>query len=128
ARGEGALLVKTLFEKAEERGIDIRYETAVDGLLQDADGRICGVSVRTRSGKQQLEADAVVLASGGFQANPAMRTAYLGPVWSNVKVRGTRFNTGDLIQPALAVGAVAYGDWSGCHATPIDADASDYGE
>ena len=57
-----------------------------------------------------------------------MRVAYLGPSWSLVKVRGTRFNTGELLRAALDLGAVAYGDWSGCHATPIDADAPEYGE
>ena len=47
-----------------------------------------------------------------------MRTAYLGPTWSLVKVRGTRFNTGEMIRQALDLGAQSYGEWAGCHATP----------
>ena len=43
-------------------------------------------------------AESVVLACGGFEANPEWRTRYLGPGWDLAKVRGTRFNTGDGIQ------------------------------
>jgi tricarballylate dehydrogenase len=92
------------------------------------DGRVTGVEVRGPDGAQVLQCRTVVLASGGFQANPEMRTAYLGPHWSLVKVRGTRFNTGEMTRAALAAGAQSYGEWSGCHATPIDADAPTYGE
>jgi tricarballylate dehydrogenase len=45
-----------------------------------------------------------------------------------VKVRGTRFNTGEMLRAALAIGAQGYGEWAGCHATPIDAGAPLYGE
>ena len=41
---------------------------------------------------------AVVLASGGFEANAEMRTRYLGPDWELAKVRGTRHNTGEGIR------------------------------
>jgi tricarballylate dehydrogenase len=128
ADGEGVELSATLFRLAHERGIDIRYEHQVVGLLQSDDGRICGVRVRTPSGYAELQAPAVVLGSGGFQANPEMRTAYLGPVWSKVKVRGTRFNTGEVHREAMKAGAQSYGEWSGCHATPIDGDAPLYGD
>jgi tricarballylate dehydrogenase len=57
-----------------------------------------------------------------------MRTAYLGPAWSTVKVRGTRYDTGELTRAAFELGAASAGQWSGCHATPIDADAPEYGE
>jgi tricarballylate dehydrogenase len=128
-KGEGVELSATLFRLAEERGIEVRYETQVVEILQDEqDGRVTGVRVKTAVGYRELHAGALILASGGFQANPEMRTAYLGPVWSKVKVRGTRFNTGEGHRAALQVGGQGYGEWSGCHATPIDADAPAYGE
>ena len=43
----------------------------------------------------------MVLACGGFEANPEWRTRYLGPGWELAKVRGTRYNTGDGIRMAL---------------------------
>lgn len=128
-KGEGVELSATLFRLAEERGIEVRYETQVVELLQDEeDGRIEGVRVKTADGFALLQARSVVVASGGFQANPEMRTSYLGPDWSKVKVRGTRFNTGDVHRAAMKVGGQGYGEWSGCHATPIDADAPVYGD
>jgi tricarballylate dehydrogenase len=70
----------------------------------------------------------VVLASGGFQANVAWRTRYLGPGWDLAKVRGTRFNTGDGIRMALDSGARAAGNWSGCHAVGWDRNAPEFGD
>ncbi|HJY81890.1 MAG TPA: FAD-dependent tricarballylate dehydrogenase TcuA [Candidatus Binatia bacterium] len=127
-KGEGVVLSSTLFRLAEEAEIPILYETQAQRLITAPEGRIAGVEVRGPEGIHLLNCRALVLASGGFQANPEMRTAYLGPNWSLVKVRGTRFNTGEMIRAALATGAQSYGEWSGCHATPIDADAPTYGE
>jgi tricarballylate dehydrogenase len=70
----------------------------------------------------------VVLASGGFQANAAWRTRYLGPGWDLAKVRGTRFNTGDGIRMALDIGARSTGNWSGCHAVGWDRNAPEFGD
>jgi len=70
----------------------------------------------------------VVLAAGGFQANPEWRTRYLGPGWELAKVRGTRFNTGDAIRMALDAGAAATGNWSGCHAVAWERNAPEFGD
>ncbi len=127
-KGEGVVLSSSLFRLAEDAEIVILYETQARRIITAANGRVEGIEVRGPEGTRVLYCRALVLASGGFQANPEMRTAYLGPNWSLVKVRGTRFNTGEMLRAALASGAQSYGDWSGCHATPIDADAPPYGE
>ena len=57
-----------------------------------------------------------------------MRARYLGPGWDQVKVRGTRFNTGETLLMALDVGAKPVGHWQGCHATPIDGNAAPVGD
>jgi tricarballylate dehydrogenase len=75
-----------------------------------------------------VRAKAVVLAAGGFQANAEMRTRYLGPLWELAKVRGTRFNTGDGIKMALAIGAMPTGNWSGGHAVGWDRNAPEFGD
>jgi tricarballylate dehydrogenase len=71
---------------------------------------------------------AVVLACGGFEANPEWRTRYLGPGWDLAKVRGCRYNQGDGIRMAMELGAQATGNWSGCHATTWDRNAPAYGD
>ena len=43
-------------------------------------------------------------------------------------MRGTRFNTGDGIRMALEIGAMPYGNWSGCHAVGWDRNAPEFGD
>ena len=68
------------------------------------------------------------MASGGFEANAEMRARYLGPNWDQVKVRGTKHNTGEVMRMAIDIGARPVGHWQGCHATPIDGNAPQMGE
>src|SRR5258705_360088 len=79
-------------------------------------------------GFEELAAKAVVLGCGGFEANPEWRARYLGRPWDHAKVRGTRYNTGDGLRMAIEVGALPHGQWTGCHSTPIDADAPPHGD
>lgn len=121
--GGGVGLVEMLFESARKHGIEIWYNARGYKLLCNAGGRICGVKVRREGKDVDVYAKAVVLAAGGFEANPQWRAQYLGPGWDLAKVRGTEFNTGDGIRMALEVGAQPYGHWSGCHAVMWDANA-----
>ena len=124
--GGGPGLVEGLTAEAERLGVEVRYDTRAIELHRD--GGISGVTVRSGGTTERLEADAVVLAAGGFQANAEMRTRYLGPGWDLAKVRGTRYNTGDGIQMAMAVGASPAGNWSGCHAVGWDQNAPEFGD
>ena len=128
AVGGGADLSDRLFELAGQAGVDVDYETALDGLVLDAAGAVEGVSIRSPRGARAIRASAVVLACGGFEANPEMRENHLGPLWGDVKVRGTPYNTGDGIRVALEAGAGRAGDWSGCHAVAWDLNAPAFGD
>jgi tricarballylate dehydrogenase len=125
--GGGPGLVNMLTESAKKRGIEIRYRTRALDLLTDGD-RVNGVRVRHDGQVSEIHGKAVVLASGGFQANPEWRTRYLGPGWDLAKVRGTRFNTGDGIRMALDIGASPCGNWSGCHAVGWEMNAPEFGD
>jgi len=128
ANGGGPGLVDSLTAAAHERQIEIWYDAHAMGLMFDGEN-VTGVKVRRGGGKpEEILAGAVVLACGGFQANPEMRTRYLGPGWETAKVRGSRFNTGDGINMALAVGAASYGNWSGCHAVGWERNAPEFGD
>ena len=122
AVGAGKGLSDQEFDAAERAGVDLRYGAKVVGLLRDG-RRISGVELWTDDTVERLEADAVVRAAGGFEANIEMRTRYLGPGWDMAKVRGSRFNTGDAIQAAIDAGAQPYGNWSGAHAVAWDLNA-----
>jgi len=127
AWGGGPGLVAAETEACRKRGVEIRYRSRVTRLLFDG-FRVLGVEVKARDRLHELRAPAVVLAAGGFQADAEMRTRYLGPGWELAKVRGTRFNTGDGIRMALAIGASPVGNWSGCHAVQWDFNAPEFGD
>jgi tricarballylate dehydrogenase len=128
ARHEGIGLSAMWFKTAQERDVEIRYGTSAVRLLQDARGRVTGVGVRDGDGLGEISAKAVVLGCGGFEANPEWRARYLGRPWDHAKVRGTRYNTGDGLRMALEIGALPCGQWTGCHSTPIDAEAPPHGD
>ena len=125
--GGGPGLVDSLTQIAGKNGIDIWYRARALSLVTDDDG-IHGVLVKKSGKTQEVRSKAVVLAAGGFQANPEWRTRYLGPGWELAKVRGTRFNTGDAIRMALDAGAAAVGNWSGCHAVAWERNAPEFGD
>ena len=124
ARGGGKGLMEMHFATVENRGLEVLYHTRALELLVDQSGAIEGVLISTPAGRQKIMTKAVILACGGFEANPEMRARYLGQNWDLVKVRGTRYNTGDGIRMALDIGALPFGHWSGCHASVIDAESA----
>src|SRR6185312_9160093 len=126
AEHEGVGLSRSWFATAEKMGIEIRYGSAMVELLLDNDGRMKGVKVRDDEGLKTIPANAIVLGCGGFEANVQMRTQHIGPLVGAAKVRGTPHNQGDGLRIAMAIGAMPWGQWSGCHATPISADWGDF--
>ncbi|MGH9211691.1 MAG: FAD-dependent tricarballylate dehydrogenase TcuA [Acidimicrobiales bacterium] len=125
--GGGPGLVDALVTACERDGVRITYDTRATRLIADDDG-VHGVVAVEEGVTRDVAARAVVLASGGFQANTEWRTKYLGPGWELAKVRGTRFNTGDGIRMALEVDAMPWGHWSGCHAVGWDRNAPPFGD
>jgi tricarballylate dehydrogenase len=127
AWGGGPGLIESLAKALQREGIEVWYGARAVELMADDRG-LHGVTVRRSGTTQSVRARALVLASGGFEANTEWRTRYLGPGWDLAKVRGTRFNTGGGIAMALAVGASPCGNWSGCHAVAWDRNAPEFGD
>lgn len=123
--GGGEGLMQDHLRVAEELGTEIRFGQDVFGLLAEG-GSVIGVKVRQQDGTvQELRAESVVLAAGGFEANRELRREHLGPGWEKAKVRGTPYNTGQMLVAALELGAAKGGDWGSCHATQWDAFTPD---
>ena len=129
AVGGGPGLIQALYDGAERLGVDGELRDQGDGAAARRarrDPRHQPAAARTASSRSRRRA--VVLASGGFEANPEWRTRYLGPGWELAHVRGTRHNTGDGIRIAIEIGAQPYGNWSGCHAVAWDAGSPPFGD
>jgi precorrin 3B synthase CobZ len=121
----GKGLIEDQRRAASKAGIKVFYSTSATQLHKDSDtGAINAVSVEHDGKPATIRAKAVILAAGGFEANPKMRAQYLGPGWDLAYVRGTPYNTGDLLEIAVRdVSAKQAGNWSGCHSTCWDANA-----
>ncbi len=126
--GGGKGLIAQHLSRAIRDGVEIWFDATVTRLVRDDDGAVSAVEVSTVDGVCQVDARSVVLASGGFEANPRLRAAYLGPGWDLARVRGTAYNTGDGLCAALDIGAQPYGHWSGCHSVAWDAGAPATGD
>lgn len=72
--GQGAGIAKALEAAVSQRGIDVALRTRVRSLLRDGTGRVSGI----HADGADISAGAVVLATGGFGANPEM-LAHLYP-------------------------------------------------
>ena len=99
AWGGGPGLLAAWVKAATQNNIKIYYNAKAVELLHEDEG-VYGVKLRQNGKTTNLKSKAVVLASGGFQANAEWRARYLGLGWDTAKVRGTRFNTGDGIKMA----------------------------
>ena len=125
-RGYGRGLTDAMWKAAERAGIDVFYSMPAHDLIMDGDC-ILGVRARSSQGYHDFYGK-VILACGGFEANPRMRRQYLGPGTEFAIVRGTRFNTGTMMEKAIAAGAQAQGHWGGYHCAPQDAAAPRIGD
>ncbi|EXJ92467.1 hypothetical protein A1O3_01018 [Capronia epimyces CBS 606.96] len=111
---------------ARRYGVVTFYSTALERLLTHrSTGAVEGAVVRCRDGSQAtIQTGAVVLAAGGFESNPRLRAQLLGPGWDLASVRGTPYNTGEVLEMAMRdAHAQQAGHWSGCHSVAWDAAA-----
>ena len=70
--GGGEEVVNVLDGHRSHKGVDLVLNSRVTGLLSDADGRVTGI----RIGDDEATCGAVILATGGFGANPEMIARY----------------------------------------------------
>jgi len=118
----GTEILRALFSAVQRYGVQVVYDCAVTDLIAEAPGApVTGVVVAGPHGIERVQASAVILASGGFEASPEMRARYLGRNWDVVKIRGTRYNTGECLEMAIRHGAATAGQFTGCHATMVHA-------
>jgi 3-oxosteroid 1-dehydrogenase len=102
----GQALAGALRAGLASAGVPVRLNTPLESLQFDASGRATGVVVGGSGGSTVLTATrGVIVCSGGFEHNLAMRLAYqqqpIGTDWTV----GAKENTGDGIRAGLSAGA-----------------------
>ncbi|NCB52162.1 MAG: FAD-dependent oxidoreductase [Clostridia bacterium] len=72
----GSYVVETLQNALDEHGVDYRLNTRATELITE-DGKVCGVTVQSPNGQiYNINADDVVLCTGGFFGNQEMVDQY----------------------------------------------------
>jgi tricarballylate dehydrogenase len=120
--GGGRALMNGYYATAAELGVQIAYDTEVRDLNL-SDGEFKSAVVESNGQTQEVRAKAVVVASGGFQANIDWLKEYWGDAADNFIIRGTPYNKGRLLRVLLDQGAKPVGHPRQCHAVAIDARA-----
>ena len=120
--GGGKAMVNAYYDTAAKLGVDIAYETEVSELKM-TDGQLTSALASRNGAEQEYAAKAVVVASGGFEANIPWLKEYWGAAADNFIIRGTPHNRGTMLKELLKHGAKPVGDPRGCHAVALDARA-----
>ncbi|MEE8398284.1 MAG: FAD-dependent tricarballylate dehydrogenase TcuA [Desulfobacterales bacterium] len=120
--GGGKALMNAYYATAEKLGIDILYDAeACDIEIQD--DRFVSADILHQGVPGKIRARAMVVASGGFQADLNWLKAYWGSTADNFIIRGTPYNKGRMLRVLLDKGATSVGEPRQCHAVAIDARA-----
>jgi tricarballylate dehydrogenase len=118
--GGGKALLNAYYDTAQRLGVQVEYESNVDDITLDEHGD--NAVVYTHNGvADEVRARAVVVASGGFEANLDWMGEYWGDAAQNFAIRGTPFNKGRPLRCLLDAGAKAIGNPKEFHAVAVDA-------
>ena len=120
--GGGKSLVNAYYRTAEKLGVEVCYEAQVKHL-DLLGGRVTGVEFEIDGTVHTAHPKAVVVASGGFQADTDWLARAWGPAAKNFLIRGTPYNKGVVLKDLLDQGARSVGDPTQCHAVAIDGRA-----
>lgn len=120
--GGGKSLVNAYYRAADKLGVDVLYEANVTHLQLEGD-RISRVDYTHEGQHRSFAPRAVIVASGGFQADTDWLTRAWGPPAQNFLIRGTPYNRGVVLADLLDQGVRSVGDPTQCHAVAIDGRA-----
>ena len=114
--------------QVEARGGWVVRDTAGRQLLARPDGRVHGAALEGPDGPVVVEAGAVILATGGFQGDPALVASFIGPNADRVLVRSNPGSVGDGFRLAGSVGGAASRSLGGFYGHLVGAPVHDWSE
>lgn len=101
----GGALTGNLWRSARDRKVQLWLNSAAQELLEE-DGRVIGARLRKDGRELRVRADkAVILSSGGFEKNNALREKYLDGPTDAAWTAGSPGNTGEMIEEGRRLGA-----------------------
>ncbi|MDA8346777.1 MAG: FAD-dependent tricarballylate dehydrogenase TcuA [Thermaerobacter sp.] len=121
--GGGRAMLNAYYAGAQAAGVRTLYEANVHDFSITPEGRFGGATVTVAGVDHRVEAKAAVVSSGGFEANLRWLGQYWGDAVERFVVRGSPYNTGELLAELLEQGARPIGDPRQFHAVAVDGRA-----
>ena len=101
--GGAAMVIDLLVKRADDVGVQVRYETGVTNLVVDGDA-VVGVRWKHFTDTGAIKAKAVIIAAGGFVMNPEMVAKYTPNVAEKPFVLGNTYDDGLAIRLGVSAG------------------------
>jgi tricarballylate dehydrogenase len=118
--GGGKAMVNALYNTATKLGVSVGFNSEVVGLALGDIGS-CTADILHEGKTGRVKAKALVVCTGGHQANLGWLRESFGPAADNFMIRGTRHDTGSVLRLLLDAGAKPAGDPSHAHMVAVDA-------
>ena len=120
--GGGKALLNAYYNTANDLGVKVIYNATVNNI-QINQQQFESLDVAIDGQPCTIQANTLILCSGGFQANLEWLANAWGPAAKNFLIRGTPYNKGKVLANLLDQGANSVGDPTQCHAVAIDGRA-----
>jgi tricarballylate dehydrogenase len=117
--GGGKVLIDTYYESLKKFNVKIAYDTEVIGVSTNNDV-ISSVTTNNKGQVKNISADKYIFASGGFEADKLWLKELWGDQAKNIKVRGSKYNTGKPLKALLSAGAQVCGEERSGHMVAVD--------
>ncbi len=114
--GGGTAMVNALYATAAALGVRVCHGVTVEAVAPGG-----GAVIREGDAARRVSSGAVVVATGGFQANRAWLRQAFGPAAEGFVNRGTPHADGRLLRALLDQGAAPVGDPAHGHLVAVDA-------
>jgi 3-oxo-5alpha-steroid 4-dehydrogenase len=101
--GGAGMVIDLLLKRADELGVQIRYETGATALVLD-NGGVVGATWKRFNDTGAIRANAVVIAAGGFVMNPEMVAEYTPKLAEKPFVLGNTYDDGLGIRLGVSAG------------------------
>ncbi len=120
--GGGKAVMNSYYQTAKKKGVEVLYDAKLeDVVIENNEFKAAKVLIDNKV--VIIKAKAIIFACGGFEANIEWHKRYWGEAAENFIIRGTPYNTGNVLEMLLDKGAAQVGERDAFHAVAVDGRA-----
>ena len=123
--GGGRVLVDTYYKLIKRLHVKVFYEAPIVSI-SIANGVVNGITAMIDNREKQFTADRYIFASGGYEANKQWLSKFWGESVKNIKIRGSRYNTGIPLRSLIENGALMCGSEKAGHMVAVDTRSPEF--